>query len=198
MFDELIKYFEEKSIEITPEVQVLINANLSRRKVKKNEIILRQGETCQHTFFVAQGLLRAYTIDENGKIHLLEFAPENWLISDRSTVMFDETADQYIDAIEDSEIILIDNDFLEKLTMSSTSFQRYNMFALNNRIRHLQKRINMLISASAATRYLDFVKLYPNLMARVPQWMIASYLGITPESLSRVRKELIKKQFKTD
>lgn len=198
MFDELIQYFEEKSVEITPEIRQLIDQRLERRSVKKNEILLKEGERCQHTFFVAKGLLRAYTMDENGKMHLLQFAPENWLISDRSSVLFDELSDQNIDAIEDAEIILIDNAFFEEVTKMSPSFQRFNMLALNNRIRHLNKRINRLISASAEVRYLDFIALYPNLLSRVPQWMIASYLGITPESLSRVRKELVHKKFKTE
>ena len=198
MFDELINYFKSKSVDVTPEMEKLINENLIRKSVKKNEILLRIGENCNHTFFVAKGLLRAYSIDESGKEHILQFAPENWLISDRSTVLFDGVSEQFIDAVEDSEVILIPSDFFEKLAKNSPSFQRFNMLALNNHIRHLHKRINLLISASAEVRYLDFIKLYPDILLRVPQLMVASYLGITPESLSRVRKELAKKNFKPD
>lgn len=198
MFTEIKSYFKEKEVELTPEMEALIDTDLEKRSYKKNEILLEQGETCSHTFFVAKGLLRAYTLDESGKEHLLQFAPENWLISDRSSVLFDSVADQYIEAVEDSEVILIPSEFFDKLSENSPSFQRFNMLALNNRIRHLHKRINLLISASAEVRYLDFIKLYPNITARVPQWMIASYLGITPESLSRVRKELVRKNFQPD
>jgi CRP-like cAMP-binding protein len=196
MFDELIDYFKDKSVEVTPEMEKLIRENLIRKSVKKNEILLRTGENCNHTFFVAKGLLRAYSIDENGKEHILQFAPENWLISDRSTVLFNGVSEQFIDAVEDSEIILIESGFFEKLAEISPSFQKFNMLALNNHIRHLHKRINLLISASAEVRYLDFIKLYPDILLRVPQLMVASYLGITPESLSRVRKELARKNFK--
>lgn len=196
MFDEIKDYFRGKSVELTPEIEKIIDNSLERRSIKKGDVLLRQGENCHHTFFVAKGLLRAYTIDEHGKEHLLQFAPENWLISDRSSVLFDGISEQFIDAVEDSEIILIEIGFFEKLSEISPGFQRFNMYALNNHIRHLHKRINLLISASAEVRYMDFIKLYPDILLRVPQWMIASYLGITPESLSRVRKELARKNFK--
>lgn len=196
MFDEIKDYFREKSVEITPEIEKFIDDHLERKSIKKGEMILCQGDACNHTFFVAKGLLRAYTIDEQGKEHILQFAPENWLISDRSSVLFDEVSEQFIDAVEDSEVILIETGFFERLSEISAGFQRFNMYALNNHIRHLHKRINLLISASAEVRYMDFIKLYPDILLRVPQWMIASYLGITPESLSRVRKELARKNFK--
>lgn len=196
MFDEIKDYFREKSVEITPEIEKFIDDHLERKSIKKGEMILNQGDACNHTFFVAKGLLRAYTIDEQGKEHILQFAPENWLISDRSSVLFNEVSEQFIDAVEDAEIILIETGFFEKLSEISPGFQRFNIYALNNHIRHLHKRINLLISASAEVRYMDFIKLYPDILLRVPQWMIASYLGITPESLSRVRKELARKNFK--
>ncbi len=196
MFEEIKDYFRNKSVDLTPEIEQIIDDSLERKSVKKGEILLRQGDKCNHTFFIAKGLLRAYTIDETGKEHILQFAPENWFISDRSSVLFDDFSEQFIDAVEDSEVILIETGFLEKLSEMSPSFQRFNMYALNNHIRHLHKRINLLISASAEVRYMDFIKLYPDILLRVPQWMIASYLGITPESLSRVRKELARKNFR--
>lgn len=196
MFEELIAYFQEKSVDITPEFLSIMNENLVEKQIRKNEIILRQGDSCTHTFFVAKGLLRAYTIDEQGKEHILQFAPENWLISDRSSLLFQDNSDQYIDAVEDSKIILMSESFFEKVSAGSPSFRAYNLFALNNHIRFLHKRINLLLSAPAEVRYLDFISLYPDVTLRVPQWMIASYLGITPESLSRVRKELARKNFK--
>lgn len=195
MFIELKNYFSEKSVELTPDLEELMDSCLQRKTVSKNEIIVRQGEIGKYTYFVAKGLLRSYDIDENGKEHILQFAPENWLISDRSSTLLNEASELYIDAIEDSEIILLDNIFLEKATELNPSFQRFNLFALNNHIRQLQKRINLLIASSAEVRYLDFIRLYPNILQRVPQWMVASYLGITPESLSRVRKGLAKKKF---
>lgn len=198
MFDELKDYYRNKGIEITPEIERCFDESLERETFKKNEIILREGEACKNTFFVAKGLLRAYTVTEAGKEHILQFAPEEWFISDRSSSLFEDPSRQYIDAVEDTEAILIDNEFFEKMTEISVDFQKYNWIALNNRIRHLNKRINLLISASAEARYMDFIDVYPDILLRVPQWMVASYLGITPESLSRVRKELARKNFKPD
>lgn len=143
-----------------------------------------------------RGLLRAYTLDEAGKEHLIQFAPENWFIVDRSSVYFKDPSDSFIEAIEESEIVFLDYEFMDRATSMSITFAKFNEKLLHNHIRHLQKRIRLLLGASAERRYLEFIKTYPDLLLRVPQWMIASYLGITPESLSRVRKELALNNFK--
>ncbi len=140
--------------------------------------------------------MRFYSIDEAGKEHIIQFGCEDWLVSDRSSVYFNQASRFYIDAIEDSELAMLDMRFIEKANEISPEFRTYNEYLLQNHIRQLQNRIDLLIGASAEVRYLEFIKLYPNLTLRVPQWMIASYLGITPESLSRVRKELAKRNFK--
>lgn len=197
MFEEIKQYFANQKVELNPEVNAYIDEKLERKEVHKKDVLLREGETCNHTFFVAKGLLRAYTIDDGGKEHILQFAPEGWLVVDRSSVLFNDFSVQYIDAVEDSELILIPSNFFEGLAELSMDFQRLNNYLLHNHIRHLQKRINLLLSASAEVRYMDFLMDYPDIMMRVPQWMVASYLGITPESLSRVRKELAKKKFIT-
>ena len=147
------------------------------------------------TFFVEQGLLRFYALNENGKSDILQFAPENWLVSDRGSVYFNEPSHYFIDAVENSTVILIDTQFIDRISEISPSFRKYNERLLHNHIRHLNKRVSLLLGASAKTRYLDFVKLHPDVLLRVPQWMVASYLGITPESLSRVRRDLASKNF---
>lgn len=158
--------------------------------VPKGDFLLKPREVCRHSFFVEKGLLRSYTIDDGGKEHIIQFASENWFMSDRSSAYFNEPSVFYIEAIEDSEVVLINQQFIVAAAGLSASFREYNEKLLQNHIRHLQKRINLLLDSSALKRYLEFIKLYPELLHRVPQWMIASYLGITPESLSRVRKEL--------
>jgi CRP-like cAMP-binding protein len=173
-----------------------LTEDLKSERIEKNTFLLNHGEVCTHSFFVEKGLLRSYTIDQTGKEHIIQFGSENWIVSDRSSAYFNEPSDYYVDAIEASTIIYIDVKFIEKVSVISPAFRQYNERALHNHIRHLQKRINLLLSATAEQRYMDFIKLYPDLMLRVPQWMIASYLGVTPESLSRVRKELANKHFK--
>lgn len=162
----------------------------------KGDFLLRQGEVCKHSFFVEKGLLRYYSIDNKGKEHILQFAPENWFITDRESVYFHQPSHYFIQALEDSMVVLLDEIFLLQLSKQDASFLAFNNTLLHNHIRHLQNRINLLLSATAEERYLDFVKTYPDLLLRVPQSMVASYLGITPESLSRVRKELATKNFK--
>lgn len=189
------KYLKTKAIIAEPEFQLLIK-KVEFRNIEKGEVLLRPGEVCRHSFFIENGLLRSYTVDDAGKEHIIQFGSENWIVSDRSSAFFNEPSDLFIDAIEDTEVVLISSDFINEASEISSSFRNYNQIALQNHIRHQQKRINLLLSASAERRYMNFIKLYPDLTLRVPQWMIASYLGITPESLSRVRKELAHKNFK--
>ena len=194
MIDQFKSYLKEK-IEITDEQFDSISYVLKVKKFDKNEIVQYTGDLNKHGFFVCKGLLRAYSIDSKGKEHILQFAPENWLVSDRNN-MNNEPSIFFIDAIETTEVIVMPNNFMEQAAIQVPCLQPMHAKLLNNSIRFMQKRINMLLSATAEERYLDFIKLYPNLTLRVPQWMIASYLGITPESLSRVRKELANKHFR--
>ncbi|CAM3414560.1 Crp/Fnr family transcriptional regulator [Aequorivita lipolytica] len=169
---------------------------LKRMNYEKGSILLKKGDVCKHSFFVEKGLLRSYMLDEDGKEHVIQFAPENWFIVDRSSVYFNDASESYIEAIEDTIVVFIEEDFICKASETSLAFSKFNDRLLHNHILHMQKRINLLLGATAETRYLSFIKTYPDLLLRVPQWMIASYLGITPESLSRVRKELAHKNFK--
>jgi CRP-like cAMP-binding protein len=191
-----LKTYLQKSIAITDEQFQLVSRDLKIKTFEKNEMILSQGETSSKTYFITDGLLRSYSIDSKGKAHIIQFAPELWWLSERNGILFNEASDFFIDAIEPTTTILIPKDFFNQVSMQVAGVGEMNFAMLNNAIRFMQKRINMLLSATAEERYLDFIKLYPNLTLRVPQWMIASYLGITPESLSRVRKDLANKHFR--
>ena len=186
----------EKSLPITDAQFELISKGLQIKTFQKNEILLSQGDICSRTYFVVDGLLRSYSIDAKGKAHIIQFAPELWWISERNGLLLNEPSDFYIDAVEQTTAIMIPKDYFTLAIPHLPKLQELNNTMLNNSIRFMQKRINMLLSATAEERYLDFIRLYPNLTLRVPQWMIASYLGITPESLSRVRKDLAHKHFR--
>lgn len=166
------------------------------KSFKKHEFLLQESKFCQFTSFVEKGLLRQYSIDEKGKEHTILFAPENWFVSDRESVYFNQPSSYFIQTQEESNAVMIDNNFFEMLSEKIPEFTSFNNKLLHNHIRHLQNRINMLLSATAEDRYLQFIEMYPDILLRVPQIMVASYLGITPENLSRVRKELAKKNFK--
>lgn len=195
MLDKFRAYLE-KSLTISDEQFALISKDLKVKTFEKNEQILNQGEICSKTYFVAEGLLRSYSIDSKGKVHIIQFAPELWWLSERNGFLFNEAADFNIDAVEATTAIIIPKDYFTNFSPILPGLQELNHTLLNNFIRFMQRRINMLLSATAEERYLDFIKLYPSLTLRVPQWMIASYLGITPESLSRVRKDLAHKHFR--
>ncbi len=185
----LEKYLAERA-EVTNQQITQLQHRIVRRNFPAGATILAKGQVCRHTLFVEEGLLKYFSIDHLGKEHVIQFAPENWFVSDRSSLYFNEPTKFFITAIEDSRVALVDQAFLDLASEISPQFRSYNEQILQNHIRHLQNRINMLLGAPAKERYLDFIEQYPDLLMRVPQWMIASYLGITPESLSRVRREL--------
>ena len=169
---------------------------LTQDDLAKIEPFIKAKKIVKGDFFVEQGLLRLYALNEDGKENILQFATENWIVSDRGSVYFKEPSSYYIDAFEDTLVVFIDEDFIDKVSQVNPNFRKKNERLLQNHIRHLYKRISQLLGVSARIRYLDFVKMHPDIMLRVPQWMIASYLGITPESLSRVRKSLAEENFK--
>ena len=150
---------------------------MKKISVKKGQIIQSEGDLNSKVFQVESGLLRSYSIDEKGKEHIFMFAPEGWIIT--ANVSPDEPCDLFIDALEDSTIVK-----KEKKLESDHQTDK-----LIKRIGVLQKRVIMLMSASAIERYEHFEKTYPDIIQRVPQRMIASYLGITPEALSSVKRK---------
>ncbi len=183
------KYLKEK-VHVRPEHLPLLMQLIHNKRIRKNEILLFSGQICDSIFFVEKGLLRLYSTDETGKEHIIQFAPENWFLSERGSLYFGTPSDFFIDALEDTSLVVFDQYFIDSAAEISPEFRTYNEYILQNHIRELQLRINLLIGSNAQKRYLEFIKLYPDLTMRLPQWMIASYLGITAESLSRVRKIL--------
>jgi len=163
----------------------------SFRKVAHSHYLLRAGELGRCAFFVESGLLECFSLDEKGGEHILQFAPENWIAGDRASQYFNQPSDFYIKAIEPSVVVFIWPEFMEKATALSSGFARFLENSLQRNIYIQQKRIHSLLAMTAKERYLSFMEMYPGLLLRVPQWMIASYLGITPESLSRVKRELL-------
>ncbi|MCO5247807.1 MAG: Crp/Fnr family transcriptional regulator [Chitinophagales bacterium] len=176
--------------DIDPNIIGQLLGQCSIQKVAKGDFLLRTDERCKHSFFVEIGLLKQYIIDSKGKEHIIQFAPEDWIVSDRESIFYDQPSTYFIQAVEDTFVSTISQEEIDRLSLSSPEFMKFNNRLLNNHIRQLQKRIIQLLGASAEERYLDFIKVYPDLTQRIPQTLIASFLGITPESLSRVRKEL--------
>ena len=192
MIDKLLAFFK-RYFPITDEQSALANTLFIPRKVKKGAFLLREDETAKYGMFVASGCLRTYTVDEKGKEHILQFSPEDWWTGDMNSMINGVPSPFFIDAIEDSEVLLFDNAALQKLTEYIPQLGPMYQAALQKNLAAKNQRIMSSLSATAEERYDDFLKTYPSLAQRVPQQMIASYLGITPETLSRIRKQLSRK-----
>ncbi len=162
---------------------------LIHRKFRKKQYVLQAGDVCRYENFVVSGCLRAYTVDAKGQEHIAMFGMEGWWISDLYSFLTGTPATQHIDALEDSEILSIERADLERLYAEVPKFNKMFRVLLQNAFIAQQQRILGSISQSAEERYADFVKRYPSLEQRIPQHQVASFLGMTPETISRIRKQ---------
>jgi CRP-like cAMP-binding protein len=168
---------------------VNVDPNARARVCRKGEVLQRAGELKALTFYVKSGLLRSYIIDSKGKEHIFMFAPEGWIIADVESLEYGKAVELYIDCLEDSEVLVFEKDILFNAEVSKEMIIS-NAKLLYRRMGVLQRRVLMLMSAPAVDRYEYFLKAYPTLANRVPQRMIATYLGITPQALSTIRAKM--------
>jgi len=193
MFEILFAYLERNQ-KLSPDNISLIRTLFIPRVLTKGEYFVREGEVAKNAAFVCKGLLRSYIIDDKGKEHIIQFAPENWWISEKGPLTSSSPSSIFIDAIEDSEILQFDMQghltMMEKVPAYSSSFQT----GMQKRSAAKDKRIIHSLAADAQERYNDFLETYPSIAQRIPQHMLASYLGITPETLSRLRRKAMTKK----
>ncbi len=161
------------------------------KKFKKGHILQYQGDSKVLAFHVKKGLLRSYIIDSKGKEHIFMFAPENWIIADLEALEFKEPVRLFIDCLEDSDVLIFDREDVLKENLSKEKVAE-NAQLLYRRIGKLQRRVLMLMGSPAIDRYTYFLETYPELPNRIPQRMIASYLGITPQALSTIRSKFLR------
>ena len=164
--------------------------NFKEKFILKGSLLQRQNDTKMEAYFVKNGLLRSYFVDSKGKEHTFMFAPENWLIADFSIINNSRSAKLSIEALEESEIYIIPKSVFEKIHLLPENELIKQVHRFIKRIETLQERVIMLMCATAEEKYLHFLDTYPDISQRVSQKMIASYLGLTAEALSRVRKSL--------
>lgn len=189
MFEVLFNNIRQK-IEITDKEEEICRSLFIPKKLRKRQYLLQQGDISKYTAFVEKGLLRGYIIDDKGSELIMQFAPEGWWIGDIYSNLTGEPAEYSIDAIEDSELLLLTNQAHEELLKQAPVFERFFRLLLQNSFIALQRRLRGNIIQTAEEKYKNFIRLYPSIAQRVPQHNIASYLGITPESLSRIRKQI--------
>lgn len=190
---EALLSFFDKYIPLN-EVEIeLLKQKTTLRKVKRRQFILQEGDICKHYFFVAEGCFKMYGVDKRGDEHNVQFATENNWISDIGSFHSEKVSKFYIEAIEPSLIIQINKSSLIDLYENSVKFDRIFRVIIENAFVELQHHILKNISFTAEERYLAFLEQYPKLALRLPNTQIASYLGITPEFLSKIRKDLASK-----
>ncbi len=192
MFEQFKEYIGQKAT-LTEADYAKIEAVCIFKKLRKRQYLLQEGDVWKYNAFITKGLVRFYSVDENGRENIVSFAKENWWTGDRASLLTGEPSKNNIDAIEDTELILVTKTNFDRLCREIPAFNDMVNAILNKSFITSQNRIHSAIAFTAEQKYLDFVQKYPDLSLRVPQAMIASYLGITPETLSRVRKETVKK-----
>ena len=159
---------------------------------QKGDIVLRKGDIAKYGYKVLKGLLRSYIIDASGKEHIMQFAPEGWLISDMDSFFNNVPASMYIDAIEPTEVLLLNRTDFEQIENLEKSELINQMHVLRRNVIALHKRMSLLLSSTSQERYLEFLTTYPKLVNRIPLKFIASYIGVTPEYLSEIRRKIIR------
>jgi CRP-like cAMP-binding protein len=193
MFETLAIYLVEKGALTQSELELIEQVSVFK-KVRKNQLLLEEGKFSNFIGFVAKGSFRLFRTAEDGQEHILKFAIENWWISDFTSFMSGEPSNCYIDALENSELILFSRENWDHLLATIPNFKRMiDRLTAKNFETH-QNRIFSNISEPAEIRYDNFVKKYPTLYNRIPLYMLASFLGIKRETLSRIRKQAASKR----
>jgi CRP-like cAMP-binding protein len=191
-FGVLQAYLEARATFTEAEL-AFVRARFRPMTLGAGEFLQRAGRPATHAAFVAAGCMRTYTIDTKGKEHVVKFAPETWWVADNLSLSSGAPSAYFIDAIEDSELLLVDpashEAIVEQVPGYAAAFRR----GLQRHAAAKDERIVSSLSASAQERYLQFLKTYPSLVTRVPQWMLASYLGVSPETVSRIRRKLARR-----
>ena len=189
--NELIDYIKN-SLSISDEIQNKLKEITIEKRVTKGEIILFNNSMKKEHIFVASGCLRSFYQAENGKEHTIQFAIKNWWISDYITLYTNERSVVSIESLSHSKILVVDKIKLDKIYKEYPLFESFQRKKFERRIATLQKRVLSLLTLSAAEKYHQFINDYAAFEKIIPNYQIASFLGITPESLSRIRKERIK------
>ncbi|MEK6152328.1 Crp/Fnr family transcriptional regulator [Flavobacteriaceae bacterium 3-367] len=189
--EPLIAYFNQL-LPLGDDEISFVKGVFTERRIKRRQFILQEGDVCKHNTFVVKGCFRMYMVDANAKEHNLQFAIEHWWIGDIGSFHSEEPSTLYIEAIENSVILQIKKEDQLRLFVQYPKFNRIFRVITENALVSSQRRILQNISSTAEERYLDFMKRYPHFFNRISNVQIASYLGVTPEFLSTIRKRLAK------
>lgn len=194
MFEMLIKYIQQYSFTTLTESEIeIIKNTFIHKKYRKHQFFHQEGEICKYTGFIVKGAMRQYSIDDNGKEHIVSLCIENWWVGDRESFIKEIPSKYFVEAWEPTELLFISRidtlnllKTIPALAELSKNLDEQEAIALIN-------RVSAAISLSAEQRYAELKKTYPEFLQRFPQHIIASYLGMTKETLSRIRSTDVKK-----
>ena len=182
-----------KYVSFTEEEINTFDEALQLKTVPKKTFLLQEGEICRFEAFINKGCIRTYYLDEKGAEVTLQFAVEYWWVSDIASFHEQKPSRMFIETLEDCELLTLNPESKEVLLRKAPCFERMFRLLVQRNLSRLQERIFHTISMNATEKYLDFLAHYPEIPNRVPQHYIASYLGFSPEFLSKVRTKLSKK-----
>jgi CRP-like cAMP-binding protein len=189
MINVLLRQIQEK-VSLTEQEKEAIEPFFVSKKIRKRQYLLQEGDVCKHLAFVAKGLLRSYNVDDKGNEHISVFGWEGWWLSDFKSFLAGVPAVFNIDAIEDSELMMISLADYNALTLAVPVMDRYFRILYQNSLVTKERRLMSAITYTAEEKYVQFAESHPHIIERVPQNLIASYLGFAPETLSRIKKNL--------
>lgn len=193
MIEILFKHIEQK-VSLTAVDKEMIANFFLRKRLRKKQYLLQEGDICKYLSFVVKGLIRTYNIDEKGDEHMSIFGWEGWWISDFNSFLSMAPSVFYIDAIEESEVFMISRPDYEALTLQVPIMDRYFRILFQNSLVTKERRLMSSITHTAAQKYEQLIASSPEIIDRIPQNMVASYLGIAPETLSRIKRSLAHKK----
>lgn len=188
MFTELEKNLSAR-IDISAEDLEKTKRFFTPKKLRKKQFLLEEYDICTRLAFVEKGALFSYSTKENGIVNVVQFAFEGWWMSDLYSFLTGDPSKLFIEALEDCELLILKKDSMESLLAEVPVFESYMRLLFQNAYVALQRRVEETIGLTAEQKYQNFMSRHARLMLRVPQHLIASYLGITPETLSRIRRQ---------
>lgn len=190
ILDPFENYIRNHSLFSDREIAIIKSLAIPKR-LKKKQYLLREGNVCRFHTFVCSGCLRSYRIDNNGNEHIFSLSPANHWISDRVSLVTGAPSNEFIDALEDSTIMLFSTDNFKTLLKEIPNFDTLNTKIIIDECSAIRDRIYMMLSHQAEERYRQFIRWFPQLHHRLPMFMIASYLGIKRETLARIRSNMV-------
>jgi CRP-like cAMP-binding protein len=191
MYDALFEYIETRSgLRLTEDERAVIEGKFHHKRLRRKQYFLQEGDICKQIAFVVKGAARMYSIDNKGHEHIVRFALETWWLGDHESFNLLTPSRFHIEMLEDTDLLVIATGNAHELRDQVKGFD-LTIKAMDKQLAvATQKRIHASISMTAEERYDDLVKTYPQFLQRFPQNMVASYLGVSPETLSRMRKNL--------